>query len=65
MFVQSILETLKIEGKAMHVLHSLGIKEDFPSKFMRLASQSQDASYALDIRHSAIVVSDIFVHMTL
>ncbi|XP_032082255.1 UDP-glucose:glycoprotein glucosyltransferase 2 isoform X2 [Thamnophis elegans] len=51
----SILETLKIEGKAMHVLHSLGIKGDLPSKFMRLASQSQDASYALDIRHSAIV----------
>ncbi|ETE70311.1 UDP-glucose:glycoprotein glucosyltransferase 1, partial [Ophiophagus hannah] len=51
----SILETLKIEGKAMHILHSLGIKGDLPSKFMRLASQSQDASYALDIRHSAIV----------
>ncbi|XP_070607386.1 UDP-glucose:glycoprotein glucosyltransferase 2 [Erythrolamprus reginae] len=51
----SILETLKTEGKAMHVLHSLGIKGDLPSKFMRLASQSQDASYALDIRHSAIV----------
>lgn len=44
----------------MHVLHSLGIKGDLPSKFMRLASQSQDASYALDIRHSAIVVSNIY-----
>ncbi|XP_063160721.1 UDP-glucose:glycoprotein glucosyltransferase 2 [Candoia aspera] len=51
----SILETLKIEGKAMHVLHSLGIKGDLPSKFMRLAARSQDASYALDIRHSSIV----------
>lgn len=49
----------------MHILHSLGIKGDLPSKFMRLASQSQDASYALDIRHSAIVVSNIFVRMNL
>ncbi|XP_007441084.1 UDP-glucose:glycoprotein glucosyltransferase 2, partial [Python bivittatus] len=51
----SILETLKTEGKVMHILHSLGIKGDLPSKFMRLAAQAQDASYALDIRHSSIV----------
>ncbi|KAF7242033.1 UDP-glucose:glycoprotein glucosyltransferase 2 [Varanus komodoensis] len=39
----------------MHGLHSLGIKEDVLSKFMRLAVHSEDEAYALDIRHSSIV----------
>ncbi|XP_044293781.1 UDP-glucose:glycoprotein glucosyltransferase 2 isoform X4 [Varanus komodoensis] len=51
----SILDTLRLEGKAMHGLHSLGIKEDVLSKFMRLAVHSEDEAYALDIRHSSIV----------
>ncbi|XP_017676559.1 PREDICTED: UDP-glucose:glycoprotein glucosyltransferase 2 isoform X4 [Lepidothrix coronata] len=51
----SILETLKLEGKVMHGLHELGIKEEILSKFMRLHIHPADNSYALDIRHSSIV----------
>uniref|UniRef100_A0A8B9QEK0 UDP-glucose glycoprotein glucosyltransferase 2 n=1 Tax=Apteryx owenii TaxID=8824 RepID=A0A8B9QEK0_APTOW len=51
----SILETLKLEGKVMHGLHELGIKEEILSKFMRLHIHSADDSYALDIRHSSII----------
>ncbi|XP_050188411.1 UDP-glucose:glycoprotein glucosyltransferase 2 isoform X1 [Myiozetetes cayanensis] len=51
----SILETLKLEGKVMHGLHELGIKEETLSKFMRLHIHPTDNSYALDIRHSSIV----------
>ncbi|XP_064502081.1 UDP-glucose:glycoprotein glucosyltransferase 2 isoform X1 [Pseudopipra pipra] len=51
----SILETLKLEGKVMHGLHELGIKEEILSKFMRLHIHPTDNSYALDIRHSSIV----------
>ncbi|XP_014811121.1 PREDICTED: UDP-glucose:glycoprotein glucosyltransferase 2 [Calidris pugnax] len=50
----SILETLKLEGKAMHGLHELGIKEEILSKFMRLHIHPTDDNYALDIRHSSI-----------
>ncbi|XP_053166108.1 UDP-glucose:glycoprotein glucosyltransferase 2 isoform X2 [Hemicordylus capensis] len=51
----SILETLKLEGKAMHGLHSLGIKGDILNKFIRLPVRSEDNTYALDIRHSSII----------
>uniref|UniRef100_A0A8B9MCU9 UDP-glucose:glycoprotein glucosyltransferase 2 n=1 Tax=Accipiter nisus TaxID=211598 RepID=A0A8B9MCU9_9AVES len=51
----SILETLKLEGKLMHGLHELGIKEEILSKFMRLRIHPTDDSYALDIRHSSII----------
>uniref|UniRef100_A0A8D2P7V5 UDP-glucose ceramide glucosyltransferase-like 1 n=1 Tax=Zosterops lateralis melanops TaxID=1220523 RepID=A0A8D2P7V5_ZOSLA len=51
----SILETLKLEGKVMHGLHELGIKEDTLSKFMRLHVHPTDNNYALDIRHSSII----------
>ncbi|XP_010279853.1 PREDICTED: UDP-glucose:glycoprotein glucosyltransferase 2-like [Phaethon lepturus] len=51
----SILETLKLEGKVMHGLHELGIKEEILSKFMRLHIHPTDNSYALDIRHSSII----------
>ncbi|KAM8819785.1 UDP-glucose:glycoprotein glucosyltransferase 2 [Eudromia elegans] len=51
----SILETLKLEGKLMHGLHDLGIKEEILSKFMRLQVHAAGDSYALDIRHSSIV----------
>ncbi|KAF2986505.1 hypothetical protein EK904_003769 [Melospiza melodia maxima] len=52
----SILETLKLEGKAMHGLHELGIKGETLSKFMRLHVHPTDNNYALDIRHSSIIV---------
>uniref|UniRef100_A0A8C0FJ84 UDP-glucose glycoprotein glucosyltransferase 2 n=1 Tax=Bubo bubo TaxID=30461 RepID=A0A8C0FJ84_BUBBB len=51
----SILETLKLEGKVMHGLHELGIKEEILSKFMRLHIHPTDDNYALDIRHSSII----------
>uniref|UniRef100_A0A8B9IX36 UDP-glucose ceramide glucosyltransferase-like 1 n=1 Tax=Amazona collaria TaxID=241587 RepID=A0A8B9IX36_9PSIT len=51
----SILETLKLEGKVMHGLHELGIKEETLSRFMRLHIHPTDDTYALDIRHSSII----------
>ncbi|XP_077200010.1 UDP-glucose:glycoprotein glucosyltransferase 2 isoform X2 [Paroedura picta] len=51
----SILETLKSEGKAMHGLHTLGIKGDVLSKFMRLSVHDADDAYALDFRHSSVI----------
>ncbi|XP_060625468.2 UDP-glucose:glycoprotein glucosyltransferase 2 isoform X2 [Anolis sagrei] len=51
----SILETLKLEGKAMHGLHSFGIKGDILSKLMRLPVRSNTDTYAIDIRHSSII----------
>uniref|UniRef100_A0A8B9MCR9 UDP-glucose:glycoprotein glucosyltransferase 2 n=1 Tax=Accipiter nisus TaxID=211598 RepID=A0A8B9MCR9_9AVES len=51
----SKLATLKLEGKLMHGLHELGIKEEILSKFMRLRIHPTDDSYALDIRHSSII----------
>ncbi|KAH0624482.1 hypothetical protein JD844_031968 [Phrynosoma platyrhinos] len=53
--MSSILETLKLEGKAMHGLHSLGIKGDVLRKLMRLPVRSNDDTYAIDIRHSSII----------
>lgn len=43
----------------MHGLHELGIKEDTLSKFMRLHVHPTDNNYALDIRHSSIIVSNL------
>lgn len=51
----SILETLKLEGKAVNGLHSLGLKGDMLRKFLSLSIRSDDNTYALDIRHSAII----------
>uniref|UniRef100_A0A8C3IG87 UDP-glucose ceramide glucosyltransferase-like 1 n=1 Tax=Chrysemys picta bellii TaxID=8478 RepID=A0A8C3IG87_CHRPI len=51
----SILETLKLEGKMLHGLHDLGIKEKAFSKFMRLQIHPVDDSCSLDIRHSSII----------
>uniref|UniRef100_A0A674K6U8 UDP-glucose ceramide glucosyltransferase-like 1 n=1 Tax=Terrapene triunguis TaxID=2587831 RepID=A0A674K6U8_9SAUR len=53
--IQSILETLKLEGKVLHGLHDLGIKEKAFSKFMRLQIHPVDDSCSLDIRHSSII----------
>ena len=48
---------LKLEGKMMNGLRSLGIKGEDMSKFLKLSARSWDDTYALDIRHSSIVVS--------
>lgn len=45
----------------MHGLHTLGIKGDVLSKFMRLSVHDADDAYALDFRHSSIIVSNIFI----
>ena len=42
----------------MHGFHELGIQEEILSKFMRLHIHPSDNSYALDIRHSSIMVSN-------
>uniref|UniRef100_K7F5W8 UDP-glucose ceramide glucosyltransferase-like 1 n=1 Tax=Pelodiscus sinensis TaxID=13735 RepID=K7F5W8_PELSI len=51
----SILETLKLEGKVLHGLHELGIKEEAFNKFIRLQIHPVDDICALDIRHSSII----------
>lgn len=48
---------LKLEGKVMNGLRNLGIKEEHMSKFLKLSSPDWDDTYALDIRHSSIMVS--------
>ncbi|KAB0343817.1 hypothetical protein FD754_020743 [Muntiacus muntjak] len=51
----SLLDMLKLEGKMMNGLHSLGIKGEDMSKFLKLSARSWDDTYALDIRHSSIM----------
>ena len=41
----------------MNGLHSLGLKGEDMSKFLKLSTRSWDHTYALDIRHSSIMVS--------
>lgn len=41
----------------MNGLRSLGIKGEDMSKFLKLSARSWDDTYALDIRHSSIMVS--------
>ncbi|XP_055398830.1 UDP-glucose:glycoprotein glucosyltransferase 2 isoform X1 [Bubalus kerabau] len=51
----SLLDMLKLEGKMMNGLHSLGLKGEDMSKFLKLSTHSWDHTYALDIRHSSIM----------
>lgn len=48
---------LKVEGKMMNSLHSLGINAEDMSEFLKLNSHVWNDDYALDIRHSSIMVS--------
>lgn len=48
---------LKLEGKMMNGLHNLGINKEDVSKFLKLNSRVLDHTYALDIRHSSVMVS--------
>ncbi|TKC35410.1 hypothetical protein EI555_006020, partial [Monodon monoceros] len=52
----NLLDMLKLEGKVMNGLRNLGIKEEHMSKFLKLSSPDWDDTYALDIRHSSIMV---------
>ena len=48
---------LKLEGKVMNGLRNLGIREEHMSEFLKLSSNGWEDTYALDIRHSSIMVS--------
>ncbi|XP_028248820.1 UDP-glucose:glycoprotein glucosyltransferase 2 isoform X2 [Parambassis ranga] len=51
----SILDILRGEARVLEGLHNLGIKGEHQSKLLRLPVNSVDDSYALDIRHPAIM----------
>ncbi|XP_035995136.1 UDP-glucose:glycoprotein glucosyltransferase 2 isoform X2 [Fundulus heteroclitus] len=51
----SILDILRGEAKVLEGLHNLGIKGEQKAKLLRLPVNTVDDSYALDIRHPAIM----------
>ncbi|XP_017278228.1 UDP-glucose:glycoprotein glucosyltransferase 2 isoform X3 [Kryptolebias marmoratus] len=51
----SILDILRTEARILEGLHNLGIKGEHQGKLLRLPVNSMDDSYALDIRHPAIM----------
>uniref|UniRef100_H2MTP2 UDP-glucose ceramide glucosyltransferase-like 1 n=1 Tax=Oryzias latipes TaxID=8090 RepID=H2MTP2_ORYLA len=53
--VCSILEILRGEAKILEGLHNLEIKGEHQGKFLSLPVNTVDDSYALDIRHPAIM----------
>uniref|UniRef100_A0A8C9WYH9 UDP-glucose ceramide glucosyltransferase-like 1 n=1 Tax=Sander lucioperca TaxID=283035 RepID=A0A8C9WYH9_SANLU len=56
----SILEILRGEARVLEGLHNLGIKGEHQGKLLRLPVNAVDDSYALDIRHPAIMwINDI------
>lgn len=52
----SILDILRREARVLEGLHNLGVKEEHQGKLLRLPVSAADDSYALDIRHPAIMV---------
>ncbi len=55
----SILDILRGEARVLEGLHNLGIKGEHQGKLLRLPVNAVDDSYALDIRHPAIMVSPV------
>lgn len=53
----SILDILKGEARILEGLHSLGIKGEHQANLLKLPVSNMEDSYALDIRHPAIMVS--------
>uniref|UniRef100_A0A672JTW5 UDP-glucose ceramide glucosyltransferase-like 1 n=1 Tax=Salarias fasciatus TaxID=181472 RepID=A0A672JTW5_SALFA len=51
----SILDILRGEARVLEGLHNLGIKGELQGKLLRLPVNTVDDSYALDIRHPAIL----------
>uniref|UniRef100_A0A8C3VV42 UDP-glucose ceramide glucosyltransferase-like 1 n=1 Tax=Catagonus wagneri TaxID=51154 RepID=A0A8C3VV42_9CETA len=51
----SLLDMLKLEGKLMNGLHSLGINGEDMNIFLKLSSPGWGDTYALDVRHSSIM----------
>uniref|UniRef100_A0A8D3BWR4 UDP-glucose ceramide glucosyltransferase-like 1 n=1 Tax=Scophthalmus maximus TaxID=52904 RepID=A0A8D3BWR4_SCOMX len=55
-----ILDILRGEARVLEGLHNLGIKGEHQGKLLRLPVNAVDNSYALDIRHQAIMwINDI------
>uniref|UniRef100_A0AAY4DGE9 UDP-glucose ceramide glucosyltransferase-like 1 n=1 Tax=Denticeps clupeoides TaxID=299321 RepID=A0AAY4DGE9_9TELE len=52
----SILDIIRAEAKVLEGLHHLGIKGEHVGKLLRLPVGPVEDNYALDIRHSAIMV---------
>lgn len=61
----SILEILRREGRILEGLYSLGIKGEHQTNLLKLPVNTKDDSYALDIRHPAIMVSPVRDHYCL
>uniref|UniRef100_A0A8B9RFB9 UDP-glucose ceramide glucosyltransferase-like 1 n=1 Tax=Astyanax mexicanus TaxID=7994 RepID=A0A8B9RFB9_ASTMX len=57
-FSEAILDIIRGEAKLLEGLHNLGIRGTSMSKFLRMPVTTVEESYALDIRHSAIMVSE-------
>ncbi|XP_044071952.1 UDP-glucose:glycoprotein glucosyltransferase 2 isoform X5 [Siniperca chuatsi] len=56
----SILDILRGEARVLEGLHNLGIKGEHQGKLLKLPVNAVDNSYALDIRHPAIMwINDI------
>ncbi|XP_075963255.1 UDP-glucose:glycoprotein glucosyltransferase 1 isoform X3 [Anarhichas minor] len=56
----SILDILRGEARVLEGLHNLGIKGEHQGKLLRLPVNAVDDSYALDIRHPAIMwINDV------
>uniref|UniRef100_A0A3Q2EG56 UDP-glucose ceramide glucosyltransferase-like 1 n=1 Tax=Cyprinodon variegatus TaxID=28743 RepID=A0A3Q2EG56_CYPVA len=51
----SLLDILRGEAKVLEGLHNLGVKGEHQGKLLRLPVNAVDDSYALDIRHPAIM----------
>uniref|UniRef100_W5KUJ0 UDP-glucose ceramide glucosyltransferase-like 1 n=1 Tax=Astyanax mexicanus TaxID=7994 RepID=W5KUJ0_ASTMX len=59
-FSEAILDIIRGEAKLLEGLHNLGIRGTSMSKFLRMPVTTVEESYALDIRHSAIMwINDI------
>uniref|UniRef100_A0A3B4ZG90 UDP-glucose ceramide glucosyltransferase-like 1 n=1 Tax=Stegastes partitus TaxID=144197 RepID=A0A3B4ZG90_9TELE len=63
----SILDILRGEARVLEGLHNLGIKGEHQGKLLRLPVNAVDDSYALDIRHPAVmwlndIENDIMYH---
>lgn len=52
----SILDIIRGEAKLLEGLHNLGITGTTLGKFLRIPVTTVEDSYALDIRHAAIMV---------
>lgn len=57
--LRSVLEMLRREARVLEGLHNLGVEGENQGKLLRLPVSAADDSYALDIRHPAVMVSPV------